>query len=201
MITLYGYPSSPNTRKVLLVLAEKAVEFAYVTVDLLKDEQKSPPFLRRNPLGKVPVLEVDGAHIWESTIINEYLEERFPAPALLPADPAQRARARLLEDYCDTQLAPAITALFVEYVQKAPAARDPQGIETARATVRRCLDYLEQTLGDGEYLVGPYSLADAAFTPFVTLAPPFGVLLDHPYTRTARWVDRLTARPSFRALM
>lgn len=201
MMTLYGYPSSPNTRKVRLVLAEKALDYTSVTVDLLKGEQKGARFLQRNPLGKVPVLEIDGSCIWESTIVNEYLEERYPEPALLPRDPLRRARARLLEDYCDTQLAPAITALFGEYVLKMPADRDAGTIEAAAATVRRCLDYLEQSLGDCEYLVGPYTLADAAFTPFITLAQTFGILLDHPYTKTARWVDRLTARPSFRALM
>ncbi|MGD9764840.1 MAG: glutathione S-transferase family protein [Candidatus Binatia bacterium] len=200
MITLYGYPTSPNTRKVLLVLAEKGLEWTWVNVDLLRAEQKSAEFLRRNPHGKVPVVDIDGRHIWESTIINEYLEERYPRPPLLPADPIERARARMLEDYCDTQLAPAITALFVEYVMKTPTARDRQAIEAADAAVRRCIDQVEQELDGNDYLVGRYTLADAAFTPFITLAPTFGILIDDTRAKVRNWVNRLTARPSFRVL-
>ena len=200
MMTLYGYPPSPNARKVVLVLTEKGLEFDYVTIDLLKEEQKSPEFLKRNPHGQVPVLEIDGSCIWESTIINEYLEERFPDPPLLPSDPILRARARMLEDHCDTRLSPAITALFVQYALKKPHERDRQMIEESEAAVRRCLDYLETALGEHEYLIGPYTLADTAFTPFITLAPLFGILLDDGHARIRDWVNRLTGRPSFRAL-
>ena len=60
--------------------------------------------LERNPYGKVPVLEDDGAVVYESAIIDEYLEEKYPAVRLMPSDLAERARARIWIDYCNTRL-------------------------------------------------------------------------------------------------
>ena len=92
MVELYHAEPVANSMKVLLCLKEKALPFVSHYVDLLRFEQHRPEFVAINPNGQVPVLVHDGAVINESTVINEYLDEVFPAVALRPADPAARAR-------------------------------------------------------------------------------------------------------------
>jgi glutathione S-transferase len=93
VITLYDADRCPYCARVRIVLAEKDVEYETVTIDLAD----RPGWLyEKNPLGKVPVIEEDAFVLPESAVIMEYLEERYPEPALLPADPAARALARLL---------------------------------------------------------------------------------------------------------
>jgi glutathione S-transferase len=92
MLTLYDAARCPYCARVRIVLAEKGVEHELVAIDL----SDRPAWLyEKNPLGKVPVLEEDTFTLPESAVIMEYLEERYPEPALLPADPAQRALVRL----------------------------------------------------------------------------------------------------------
>jgi len=92
MIKLYDFPRCPFCRKVRITLLEKEIEYQNIFVDLNKKEQKKPEFLKLNPIGKVPVL-VDGDNIiYESSVINEYIEETFPEPPLLPYDSFKKAR-------------------------------------------------------------------------------------------------------------
>jgi glutaredoxin len=92
VITLYDADRCPFCARVRIVLAEKDVEYETVTIDL----SDRPTWLyEKNPVGKVPVLEEDAFVLPESAVIMEYLEERYPEPALLPADPAERVLARL----------------------------------------------------------------------------------------------------------
>ena len=91
MIKLYDFKSSPNCQRVKVVLAEKNLPYEIVPVDLTKKEQKNPEYLQMNPYGKVPVLTDDSTVLYESLIINEYLEEKYPNPPLLPKDPAKKA--------------------------------------------------------------------------------------------------------------
>ena len=106
MIKLYDYPDCPFCQKVRVVLAEKDLEFEIKPVDLRKGEQKAPEFLKLNPYGKVPVLIDEDVVVYDSTIINEYLDEEYPNPLLMPEDSAGRARVRLLEDFADTSFTP-----------------------------------------------------------------------------------------------
>jgi glutathione S-transferase len=101
VITLYDAPRCPYCARVRIVLAEKGVPYEPVAIDLAS----RPGWLyEKNPAGKVPVLEEDTLVLPESAVIMEYLEERYPEPALLPRDPAQRALARLRIDRFDDEL-------------------------------------------------------------------------------------------------
>src|SRR5438093_5205785 len=101
MITLYDADRCPYCARVRIVLAEKGIPYETVAIDL----QNRPAWLyEKNPLGKVPVLEEDTFVLPESAVINEYLEERYPEPALLPADAADRAAARLAVHRFDAAL-------------------------------------------------------------------------------------------------
>jgi glutaredoxin len=107
VITLFDAPRCPYCARVRIALAEKGVEYETVEIDL----SDRPGWLyEKNPLGKVPVLEEDDFILPESHLINEYLEERYPEPALLPADLSARARIRLLIDRFDVNLGDAYYA-------------------------------------------------------------------------------------------
>src|SRR5574341_1058180 len=99
---LYDYTHAPNPRKVRVYLAEKGITVPVHQVDLTKGEQRSPEFLKINPLGAVPVLELDdGARIPESLAIIEYFEELYPNPPLIGTDPVSRALVRGYERRCE----------------------------------------------------------------------------------------------------
>ena len=94
-ITLYHDVPLSNSDRVKIALAEKGLAWKGVTVSLAQKEQKSPEHLERNPYGKIPVIEDDGKILFESCIINEYLDEKYPDPPLMPMDPYWRgARPR-----------------------------------------------------------------------------------------------------------
>src|SRR3989475_12124849 len=140
MLKLYDYPDCPFCQKVRVVLAEKYLEYEKMCVYLRRQEQKMPEFLRLNPYGKVPVLVDEDEVIYDSTIINEYLEDEYPLPHLLPEDSQGRARARVLEDYCDNSFIPPTTTLLAQ-IRKTEGDRDRQRIEQARVEPQRALYY------------------------------------------------------------
>jgi glutathione S-transferase len=200
MLTLYDYPDCPFCQKVRVVLAEKDLEYEKIFVDLRKQEQKSPDFLRLNPYGKVPVLIDEDEVMYESTVINEYLDDEYPLPRLMPEDSGGRARVRLLEDYCDNSFIPATTTLLAQ-LRKTEAERDTQRVEQAREDLRRGLYFLSDRLGGQEYLVGKeFSLADAAFAPRIMVIGRLGVELEPALSNVQAWIERIRARPSVRTL-
>jgi glutathione S-transferase len=111
MITLYHHGSSVCAAKVRLVLAEKALSWDGIYIDILRGDQFDPAYVKLNPKAVVPTLVHDGNVILESTVINEYLDESFPDPPLEPADPAHRAAMRLWTKAVDEQLHPACAEL------------------------------------------------------------------------------------------
>src|SRR5215470_6736557 len=99
---LYDFPQSPNCRKVSIYLVEKGLQVPLRPVNLQAGEQSSPEYLRRNPFGAVPILELDdGAVIPESLAIIEYFEELHPEPPLLGTEPRGRALVRAWERRCE----------------------------------------------------------------------------------------------------
>ena len=201
MLKLYDYPDCPFSQKVRVVLAEKDLEYETVFVDLRRGEQKTPDFLRLNPYGKVPVLVDDDEVIYDSTVINEYLEDEYPLPHLMPEEDSQgRARVRLLEDYCDNSFIPPTTMLLAQ-LRKPEAERDTQRVEQAREELRRCLYYLRDRLDGHEYLVGnEFTLADVAFAPRMMVLGRLGFEFEPALAPVQAWIDRIRARPSVRAL-
>ena len=147
MIKLYDFLPCPFGQKVRIVLAEKSLTYDLVEVDLLKGEQRRPEFLRLNPFGKVPVLIDEDTTIYDSTIINEYLDDEYPDPPLLPAVGASslRARARLFEELADSSFTPQVGQLMAE-VAKPESERDPNRVQRFRQAVERLLDYLNHEL-------------------------------------------------------
>lgn len=140
--------------------------------------------MQRNPYGKVPVL-VDGEGvIYESAIINEYLDEKFSEIRLLPADLLQRAKTRIWIDFFNTRVHPAASDLAHN--------REP---EKAREKMHQHLQTLEKELAGKKYIVDDYSLADITFIPFYTRQKRYGVAIDERYPNLKRWGEDLIARP------
>ncbi|HSE90992.1 MAG TPA: glutathione S-transferase family protein [Candidatus Binatia bacterium] len=200
MIKLYDFKSSPNCQRVKIVLAEKNLPYDIVPIDLRKQEQKTPEYLKLNPYGKVPVLTDDGTVLYESCIINEYLDEKYPTPRLMPTDPAARAKARILIDFGLTQMDAAYTKLRME-MTKDEKERNPETISAAKEDVKKRLQSLEQELGDKDYLMGDFSLADADLLPRFTRLEGFGVLPDASLPRLGKYLQRMRERPSVKAVV
>ena len=192
-ITLYDAMPSANSDRVKLVLREKKLAYHRITLDLRKSEQKRPDFLRLNPYGKVPVL-VDGEKVlFESCIINEYLDEAYPDPPLMPKDPFLRARGRIIVDYMLNYLQADWTPFRMEML-KQPGERDPSIIAQKRPILLDRLRYVEAALGDQSFFLGTYSLTDIDIWPRFVLTEIYGLLPDPAFPRLSAWIGRMKAR-------
>jgi len=200
MIKLYDFKSSPNCQRVKVVLAEKNLPYEIVPIDLRAQAQKTPDYLKLNPYGKVPVLTDDDAVLYESCIINEYLEEKYPNPPLLPKDPGKKARARILIDYGMAHFDGAYQKLRME-LAKDPNEQSQQVIDNAKSDLKKLLQRLENDIGDQPYLVGDFSLVDADLIPRFTRLEGFGVLPDPSLPRLGKYLERMKARPSVKAIL
>jgi len=199
MIKLYTFPPSTNSRKVRIALLEKGLEFERINVDLTKREQKSPEYLQIHPLGQIPALDDEGFVVYDSTIINEYLEDEYPYPSLMPKDSEGRARARMLEDFRDSHFNPSFVHIIQE-MRKPEGERDAARIDNAKAEITKVFDRTERELKGKEYLVGTFSLADAAFMSNIDLLDRFAIPVDAAkYPNTVAWIARLKTRPSYAA--
>jgi RNA polymerase-associated protein len=180
-MTLYDADRCPYCARVRLVLAEKGVPHDVVAVDL--DDRPSWIY-EKNATGRVPVLEEDAFVLPESVVICEYLEERYPEPPLLPADPAERALARLAIFRFDDRLGDDYYALR-------------RGSEGAADRLARRLADLDAELEARPFLTGrEFGLADIAYLPWVLRARErLGVSLE-PFPALAGWVERCAERPS-----
>jgi glutathione S-transferase len=172
-VKLYNANLSPYASRVRIALYAKNLPVEIVAPP---GGLGSAEFKKINPTGKVPALAIDGQVIAESEVINEYLEDRFPTPALRPADPLARARMRTLSRFADLYLAPPLSALFG---QMNPATRDAKLVAEKLAELDVRLDELEALVAAGPYAAGPeLTLADCALCPvffFLTrLVPAVG---------------------------
>lgn len=200
MIKLYDFKSSPNCQRVKVVLAEKNLPYEIVPIDLRAQAQKTPDYLKLNPYGKVPVLTDDDTVLYESCIINEYLEEKYPNPPLLPKDPGKKAKARILIDYGMAHFDGAYQKLRME-LAKDPKEQSQQVIDNAKGDLKKLLQRLENDIDDQPYLVGDFSLVDADLIPRFTRLEGFGVLPDPSLPRLGKYLERMKARPSVKAIL
>lgn len=199
-IKLYDFAGSPNCQRVKVVLAEKKLPYDTVPVDLRKGEQKKADFLKLNPYGKVPVIIDGNTVVYESCIINEYLEEKYPEPPLLPEDPAKKAKIRILIDYGLNHLDASYQKIRRE-LMKNEQERNQEALESAKRELKQLLQRIEREIGDQPYLAGEISLLDAALAPRFLRMEGFGVLPDPSLPRLGKWLERMKERPSVRAIL
>ena len=153
-------------------------------------KNKPKELLELNPYGKVPVLVDGDAVIYESNIINEYLEEKYSEVRLMPKELKERARARIWMDYCNSRLHAAAHDVL--------HGADP---EKAKERLRQYLSALESEIAAREYICGDYSLADITFIPFFTRRQRYQVEIDDRLPHVKRWMERLLARPAVKSTL
>ncbi|MBI3769861.1 MAG: glutathione S-transferase family protein [Deltaproteobacteria bacterium] len=193
MLTLFDDVFSPYARKVRIALYEKGIPFERVRA--LHGDCNRRDFVDVNPRAEVPAIIDDGFSLYDSTVICEYLEDRYPVPALYPADARLRAKCRLIEDLADTQLDAAMFAVAV--VEMGRAEQHAEMHNAAAHDIMRLYDELEAQLGTKDFLCGTYSLADIAVVPHVMAASFLGFTLDPGrHVRLLAWFDRVQARPA-----
>jgi glutathione S-transferase len=194
-VELFSSSLCPFAHRVRLVLAEKQIEAKTIEVDL---RNKPPEFLAIAPHGQVPLLRHGGRLVWESAVINEYLEESFPDSPLLPEDAGDRATARIWIQFADSRLYAHTRALIY--------AREPVAQRQAAQEVTRDLQFMEQALAgtSGPYwLGGRFSIVDATFYPWFEQLPVLKVCrgLEWPpdCDRLLSWCDAVARRDSVRS--
>ena len=199
MSRLYQHPDCPYSQKVRVVMAEKDLEYELVLVDLHANEQKTTEFLKLNPYGRVPVLVDDDVVVYDSTIINEYLDDEYAEPPLRPEDSGARARVRQLEDFCDTSFIPP-TMVILSELHKSEDQRDGDMLQRYQTEVARVVARLDPFLEGNDFLVGDFSLADVAFAPRLMILHQLGVELDPRLHNVPGWIARLRDRTSVKSL-
>ncbi|MEX0802976.1 MAG: glutathione S-transferase family protein [Candidatus Binatia bacterium] len=199
-ITLYDAMPSSNSDRVKMVLHEKGLAYQRVTLDLAKKEQKRPEFLKLNPYGKVPVINDGGKVLFESCIINEYLDEQYPDPPLMPKDPYLRGRGRILVDYVLNYMHEPYWALRAEMLKK-ESERKASTLEEKRQILRNLLSYLEQALGDKPYFLGEMSLTDIDVLARFFRFESYGAVPAPSLPRLNAWLQKMKERPSVKPVL
>jgi glutathione S-transferase len=183
--TLYTAERCPYAARARIVLAEKRLDYDAVEIDL---DDRPAWLYEKNPLGRVPVYEEDGGFVLpESEVIMEYLEERYPEPALWPADPAERALGRLWLQRFDDRLGDVYYAVR-------------RGTEGAREELDAKLGELDRVLEGQPYVTGrEYGLADIGYVPWLLRATERLDVELGPFPALASWLERVAARPAVAA--
>ena len=196
---LYDFPQSPNCRKVRMYLAEKGLSVPLQRINLLAGEQSSPEFLRRNPFGAVPILELDdGTVIPESLVIIEYFEELYPEPPLLGRDPLTRALVRAWERRCELGVFLQATRRFLHSSPffATRVEQNPKVVQEAGQVLRNRLSLINDQLKDHEWVTGSFSLADMTLLAGIDFAAASQFTLDPAWTHLGRWYAAIRQRPS-----
>jgi glutathione S-transferase len=204
-LMIYGSTISPFVRKVRVVLAEKGLEYG---IDPVNPFAPPPEFLAISPLKRIPAFRdtdlPEPNHLSDSSVICDYLEHKFPTPALYPGDPYQRARALWYEEYADSILAQNVGGgLFFERVVKRIMKGQPDE-SVCQATLTQKLpplfDYLEKEIGDKQFFAGgAFSIADIAVATMIVNFEHAGEAIDAArWPKLAAFIKRVHERPSFK---
>ncbi len=193
MLKLYHQPISANSRRVWIALLEKGLAFEEVIVKLDGD-QFAPDFLKISPFHRIPVLIDGDLIVVESLAILDYLEAKYPTPALLPKEPESLAKVSMVQMVTINELLPAITRLSTEAIG---ITQEPEKKEKAEHKAIDVLNFFENLLGENEYFSGDsLTFADITAGTVIPSLPMVGVPLDnHP--KLAIWCNKLSSRDSW----
>ena len=201
--TIIGGPGSPYVRKVLAVCEMKGVPYRLdPIVPFFGDDR----FSELNPLRRIPVFIDDEVSISDSTVICEYLEERYPTPALLPKTPAERAQARWIEEFADTRMGDVFIWRYFNQIAIRPSVWGEKGDKalvekTLNEDIPAVLDYLEPQAPETGFRFGALSIADIAPACFLRTAAFVRFQIDAArWPRTAGWMGRTLTTPAFHKL-
>ena len=187
MMVLYSGTTCPFSQRCRLVLFEKGMDFEIKDVDLFK---KPEDINVMNPYGQVPILVERDLTLYESNVINEYIDERFPHPQLMPADPVMRARARLFLFNFEREL-------FV-HVQTIENTNNQKAIEKGKLLIRDRLTQLAPILLKSKYMLGDeFSMLDVAIAPLLWRLDHYGIDLPKSAAPLMKYAERIFSRPAY----
>ena len=200
MLRVYDHPFSPYAQKVKIALREKGQTFEAPMPVGIGAGGAAGEFIEANPRAEVPAL-IDGeVRVFDSTIILEYIEDKWPTPALLPTSPAERARVRMLEEVMDTHFEPINWGLGEVRAFKRATGELAEAIEQRAAEqTRGYFAWLERQLGTREWFNGEaFGWGDIAVAPYLNGSRGHGHYAPAG-TRLADWMVRVNQRPSVAA--
>jgi RNA polymerase-associated protein len=197
MMVLYSGTTCPFSQRCRLVLFEKGMDFEIRDVDLFN---KPEDIAVMNPYGQVPILVERDLILYESNIINEYIDERFPHPQLMPADPVQRARARLFLQNFEKELFTHVDTL--ENHKATSKDNDNAAVEKAheraRLAIRDRLTQLAPIFLKNKHMLGDeYSMLDIAIAPLLWRLDHYGIELSKNAAPLLKYAERIFSRPAY----
>ena len=190
MMVLYSGTTCPFSQRCRLVLFEKGMDFEVRDVDLFN---KPEDISTMNPYGQVPILVERELILYESNIINEYIDERFPHPQLMPADPLMRARARLMLFNFEKEL-----FVHVHVLESERAKANDKSHDKARAEIRDRLTTLAPLFLKNKYMLGDeFSMLDVAIAPLLWRLDHYGIELSKTAAPLMKYAERVFSRPAY----
>jgi RNA polymerase-associated protein len=186
-MVLYSGTTCPFSQRCRFVLFEKGMDFEIRDVDLFN---KPEDINVMNPYGQVPILVERDLVLYESNIINEYIDERFPHPQLMPADPVMRARTRLFLFNFEREL--------FQHVQVLENSSNQKLTEKARSTIRDRLTQLAPIMLKNKYMLGEdFSMLDVALAPLLWRLDHYGIDLPKTAAPLMKYAERIFSRPAY----
>ncbi|MCH2170741.1 glutathione S-transferase family protein [Myxococcota bacterium] len=192
----------PNPRLVRMFLAEKELEIPFQEIDIMGGENRKSPYTDKNPLGQLPALELDdGSVIAETVAICEYIEEVHPSPAVIGANPAERAETRMWTRRVELNVTEPMGAGF-RYSDGMAMFKDrirviPEAADGLKAQAQDGMARLNSMLEGKEFLTGSrFTLADIVLFSFLDFGKMIGQPVDSKNELLQAWMDRVAARPS-----
>jgi glutathione S-transferase len=200
---IYDTNIAPNPRRVRIFLAEKGINVPYVQVDLAKMENRQPPFLAKNPLGGVPVLELDdGTTIAESVAICRYFEELHPNPPLMGTGALERAQVEMWQRRMELALFYMVGQTFRNTSDffKGRIPQVPEFGEVCRTDAVKRFEWLDQELANRPFIAGErYTIADITALVAVDFGRWSQIEVQPSQKNLARWHQAVSSRPSAKA--
>jgi RNA polymerase-associated protein len=189
MMVLYSGTTCPFSQRCRFVLFEKGMDFEIRDIDLYN---KPEDIAVMNPYGQVPILVERDLVLYESNIINEYIDERFPHPQLMPADPVMRARTRLFLYNFEKELFVHVSVL------EDRGCTDTKAQEAARQNIRDRLAQLAPMLLKNKYMLGEeFSMLDVAVAPLLWRLDHYGIELPKNAAPIQKYAERIFSRPAY----
>ena len=189
MMVLYSGTTCPFSQRCRFVLFEKGMDFEIRDIDLYN---KPEDIAVMNPYGQVPILVERDLVLYESNIINEYIDERFPHPQLMPADPVMRARTRLFLYNFENELFVHVSVL------ENRSSNDIKAQDFARQNIRDRLAQLAPMLLKNKYMLGEeFSMLDVAVAPLLWRLDHYGIELPKNAAPIQKYAERIFSRPAY----
>jgi glutathione S-transferase len=200
---IYDFGGAPNPKKLRVFLAEKGIKVPIEAVDIISGQNRSPEFLKKNPSGGLPVLELDdGSYLPESLAIMEYFEELHPQPPMIGSTPVERARTRSIERIAELGVLSSVATIFqnTHPFMAGRIKQSPDAAENARARMRAALQVLDNAIGANPFVAGARpTIADCTLLAALEFAAFAGVEIDPAFKNVTRWYGAFKERPSAQA--